>query len=173
MSQDELAAVNMARQTTALGGGTYKDSTAAMEILGTVRKPNLKESPFVKYFFIGINNKGYWNSYHMSLQFKYMVDCAQVLYPSFDLVFLFDHSQGHAYKCDGALNALNMSKNCGGAKEQMRDTVIMSEEGYLGTHSRILGVGNIQSMVFKTDDRGPWYLTPYQQDLQRHDPMTG
>jgi hypothetical protein len=77
MSQDEFAAVNTARQTTALGGGTYKDSTAAMEILGTMRKPNLKESPFVKYFFIGINNKGCWNSYHMSLQFKYMVDCAK------------------------------------------------------------------------------------------------
>jgi hypothetical protein len=30
MSQDELAAVNMARQKTALGGGTYKDLTAAM-----------------------------------------------------------------------------------------------------------------------------------------------
>ncbi len=170
MSQDELAAVNMARQTTALGGGTYKDSTAAIEILGTTRKPNLKESPFVKYLFIGINNKGYWNSYHMSL---HVVDCVRVLYPSFDLVFLFDHSQGHARKRDGALNALNMSKNYRGSKEQMRDTVIMSEEGYLGTHSPILGVGDIQSMVFKTDDRGPWYLTLDQQDLQRHDRMTG
>jgi hypothetical protein len=28
-------------------------------------------------------------------------------------------------------------------------------------------------MVFKTDERGPWYLTPDQQDLQQHDRMTG
>ena len=118
-----------------------------------MRKPNLKELPFVKYF-ISINNEGYWNSYQMSLQFKDVFDCVRVLYPSFDLVFLFDHWQGHACKRDGALNALNMSKSYGGAKEQMRDTVIMSEEGYLGTHSPILGVGDIQSMVFKTDDRG-------------------
>jgi hypothetical protein len=38
MSQDELSTVNMARQTTSLGGGTYKDTTAAMEILGITRK---------------------------------------------------------------------------------------------------------------------------------------
>lgn len=81
-----------------------------MEILGTTRKPNLKESPFVKYLFIGINNEGYWNSYHMSLQLEDVIDCVRVLYPNFDLVFLFDHSQGHARKRDGALNALNMSK---------------------------------------------------------------
>jgi hypothetical protein len=66
-----------------------------------------------------------------------------------------------------------MSKRYGGAKEQMRDTNIMSEEGYLGTHSPILGVGDIQSIVFKTDDRGPWHLTPDQQHLQWHDRMTG
>jgi hypothetical protein len=105
----------------------------------------------------------------VSSQFKDVVDCVRGLYPIFNLIFLFDHSQGHARKRDSALNALNMSKSYGGTKEQMRDTVTMSEEGYLGTHSLILGVGKIQSMVFKTDDHGPWYLTPDQQDLQRHD----
>lgn len=37
----------------------------------------------------------------------------------------------------------------------------------------ILGVGDTQSMVFKTDDCGPWYLTPDQRDLQRRDRTTG
>ena len=69
----------------------------------------------------------------MSLQSEDVVDGVQVLYPNFDPVFLFDHSQGYACKCDGALNALNMSKNYGGAKQEMRDTLSMSEEGYLGT----------------------------------------
>jgi hypothetical protein len=44
----------------------------------------------------------------MSLQFEDVVDCVQVLYPNFDLVFLFDHAQGQAFKCNGALNTLNM-----------------------------------------------------------------
>ncbi|KAI2503418.1 hypothetical protein MHU86_11047 [Fragilaria crotonensis] len=173
MTEDELQRVNMARQTAALGGGNYLDTTAAMEILGTTRKPILLESPFVKYLFIGINNQGYWNSYHMSLQLEDVVDCLRILYPSFDFVFLFDHSQGHARKRDGALSAINMQKNFGGSKQQMRDTVIMSQEGYLGTHSPTLGIGDTQSMVFNTDDCGPWYLTPEQRDLQRHDRIMG
>ena len=38
MTEEELAQVNLRRQTTALGGGSYRDTTAAMEILGTTRK---------------------------------------------------------------------------------------------------------------------------------------
>ncbi len=91
MTDDELQTVNTARQTAALGSGTYTDTTAAIEILGTTRKPNLLESPFVKYLFIGINNEGYWNSYHMSLQLEDVVDCILFLYPSFNFVFLFDN----------------------------------------------------------------------------------
>ena len=172
MTDNELQTVNMARQTTAFG--TYTDTAAAMEILGTTKKASLLESPFVKYLFIGINNEGYWNSYHMSLQLKDVVDCLRVLYPRFDFAFLCDHSQGHhARKRDGALSAINMQKNFGGSKQQMRETIIMSQEGYLGTHSPILRVGDTQSMVFKTDDCGPWYMTPDQRELQRHDRTLG
>jgi hypothetical protein len=42
-----------------------------------------------------------------------------------------------------------MSKNYSGAKEQMRDTDIMSEEVYLGTHSPILGVSDVQSRCLR------------------------
>jgi methionine synthase II (cobalamin-independent) len=38
-----------------------------MEILGTINKMALTESPFVKYLFAGVNNEGYWNSIYMSL----------------------------------------------------------------------------------------------------------
>jgi hypothetical protein len=61
-----------------------------MEILGTINKAALNESPFVKYLYIGVHNEGYWNSYHMSLQFKDAVDCLKVLFPTLDLVFMFD-----------------------------------------------------------------------------------
>jgi hypothetical protein len=146
-----------------------------MEISGTTFKSPLKESPFIKYLYIGVNNEGYWNSYYMSLQFEDVVDCLQVLHPHFDFVFLFDHSQGHARKRDGALNALNMSKTYGGAQPIMRDTTIIEgrRRGFLGLNLPALKSGDIQSMVFKTTDGGPWYLLPEQRELQRHNRATG
>ncbi|KAI2493984.1 hypothetical protein MHU86_20558 [Fragilaria crotonensis] len=100
LSADELVKINAARRG---GDRTYIDTQAALEILKSTKKPVLTESPFVKYLYIGANNEGYWNSYHMSLQFEDVVDCLQVLYPEFDFVFLFDHSQGHARKDLGHL----------------------------------------------------------------------
>ena len=144
-----------------------------MEILGTINKMPLTESPFVKYLFIGANNEGYWNSFYMSLQLDDVVDCLQVLYPEFDLVFLFDHSQGHARKRDHALSAQHMSKYYGGAQPVMRDTTIIAEEGYLGPHVPELCVADIQSMTFAAEDQGPWYLPQEQQAIQRHDRPTG
>jgi hypothetical protein len=38
--------------------------------LKTDQKPVLTESPFVKKSYSGANNKGFWNSFHMSLQFE-------------------------------------------------------------------------------------------------------
>ena len=119
LTNDELAEINLERRAST---ATYTDKHAAMEILGTINKPVLMESPFVKYLFMGINNEGYWNSYHMSLQFEGVVDCLQVLYPNYDLVFMFDHSQGHACQRKHALSAQQMSKSYGGgAQPRMRD----------------------------------------------------
>jgi hypothetical protein len=111
----------------------------------------------------------------MSLQFEDVVDCVRVLYPNFDFVFLFDHSQGHGRMREGALNAVTMSKNFGGAgaQQQMRDTVIVSQEGYRGPHSPTLSVGESKSMVFKPGDTGHWYVSPEQKELQRYDRTTG
>ena len=170
MTSVELAKVNSERRTT---GATYTDTQAAMEILGTINKAALKESPFVKYLYIGVNNEGYWNSYHMSLQFEDVVDCLKVLYPYFDFVFMFDHSQGHARKREHALSANQMSKSYGGAQPRMRDTTILAEEGYLGPHLPMLSVADTQSMVFRVEDSGPWYLTPEQREAQRHNRATG
>jgi hypothetical protein len=115
---------------------TYIDTQAAMEILKSTQKPILTDSPFVKYLYIGANNEGYWNSYHMSLQLEDVVDFLQVLYPEFKIVFLFDHSQGHACKRNGALNTLHMSRTFGGAQAFMRDTTITQAEDFLALYSR-------------------------------------
>ncbi|KAI2492111.1 hypothetical protein MHU86_22447 [Fragilaria crotonensis] len=170
MSDIELERVNNERRAT---GSTYKDTQAAMEINGTVYKAALTESPFVKYLYIGVNNEGYWNSYHMSLQFEDIVDCLKVLYPSYDMIFTFDHSQGHARKREHALSAQHMSKSFGGAQARMRDTLIMAQDGFLGPHLPSLTVGDTQSLIFKDSDTGPWYLNDDQREIQRRDRPTG
>ena len=136
-----------------------------MEILKSTQKPLLTESPFVKYLYIGANDEGYWNSYHMSLPFEDVVDCLRILYPDFDFVFLFDHSQGHGRKHDGGLNhaSMFMSRAFGGAQPMMRGTTILSDGSYLGPHLPKL----------KSDDAGPWYLSDDQGEAKRHDQRTG
>ena len=95
LSDDELAKINEEQRI----GKTYIDTQAALEVLKTTQKPMLTESPFVRYLYIGANNKGYWNSFHMSVQMKDVADCLRVLNPQeYDFVLLFDHSQGNARK---------------------------------------------------------------------------
>ena len=163
LSAAELVSVNAARRGI---DKTYIDIQAAMEILKSTHKPILTESPFVKYLYIGANNEGYWNSYHMSLQLEDVVDCLQVLYPEFELVFLFDHSQGHACRRNGVLNAMHMSRTFGGAQASMRETTITQEKGFLGHHSPRLKVGDTQSFTFTAEDGGPWNLAPEQREMK-------
>ncbi|KAI2509601.1 hypothetical protein MHU86_4862 [Fragilaria crotonensis] len=92
MTEDELQRVNMARQTAARRWKLPRYNSCDGN-LGNNEEADFVGIPFVKYLFIGINNQGYWNSYHMSLQLEDVVDCLRILYPSFDFVFLFDHSQ--------------------------------------------------------------------------------
>jgi hypothetical protein len=114
LSADELERVNKRRWEI---DKNCIDTQAAMEILKQIQMPILTDSPFVKYLYIEANNERYWNSYHMSFQLEDVVDCLQVLYPEFKIVFLFDHSsQGRARKRNGALNAMHMSRTFGGAQ---------------------------------------------------------
>ncbi|KAI2497782.1 hypothetical protein MHU86_16724 [Fragilaria crotonensis] len=55
----------------------------------------------------------------------------------------------------------------------MRDTTILKEDGFLGPYSPKLKVGDTQSMIFKSDDAGPWYLSSEQREAQRNDRATG
>ena len=170
LSEDELAKINHEQRI----GKTYIDTQAAMEVLKTTEKPLLTESPFVRYLYIGANNEGYWNSFQMSVQLEDVVDCLRVLYPEYDIVFLFDHSQGHARKRNGALNTIQMSRAYGGAQAIIRDTTILDADGFLGPFLPcFLNIGNVQSFVFKPGDSGPFYLTPEQREIQRHNRPTG
>ena len=103
-----------------------------------------------------------------------VVDCLRVLYPEYDfVVLLFDHSQGHARKRNGALNAFQMLRTHGGAQASIKDTTILEKGGFLGPHLPCsLKVGNTQSFTFKPGNSGPFYLTPEKREIRRHDRPT-
>ena len=133
-------------------GKKYTDETAAKAIHnGTAMKRDLKESPFVKYFELGMHNDGYWTYNHMATQFEDCVDCLKVLYPHFDFAFTFDHSQGHAKKKANKLDASKMRKGFGGTQARMDPTVINEEEGYLGLfdHDKKLKKVDTQHYIFR------------------------
>jgi len=102
-----LAEINLRRL-----GKNYTDEEAAIEVYGGRQKKPLKaeNSPFLVVFDYGENREGYWNYAHMVLQFEDAVDVLQVLYPTFDFVFLFDHSATHSKQQIDGLNQLYMNK---------------------------------------------------------------
>ena len=79
-------------------------------------KAQLTKSPFVFEFDCGANLEGYWMYQHMVLQLEDCIDCLKVLYPQFDLLFLFDHSCGHNRQEEDGLNVENMNKEFDGAQ---------------------------------------------------------
>jgi len=101
-----LAEINLRRL-----GKNYTDEEAAIEVYGGRQKKPLtdEKSPFLVVLDYGENREGYWNYAHMVLQFEDAVDVLQVLYPTFDFVFLFDHSATHSKQQIDGLNQLNMN----------------------------------------------------------------
>jgi hypothetical protein len=96
---------------------TYIDVDAALAIHGQALKKDLKQSPFVVYFELGLNYKGrYWTYNHMAIQFEDCVDCFKVLFPQFDFTFIFDQLQGHAKKLTNGLDAYSMNRGFGGVQ---------------------------------------------------------
>ncbi len=111
-------------------GKKYADEEAAIEILGGPdKKPLTKtKSPFLHLFEYGENRDGYWNYSNMVIQFDDAVDVLQVMHPTFEFVFLFDHSSGHAKQRPDGLNHHRMNRTFGGKANRMRDTIIECEE---------------------------------------------
>jgi hypothetical protein len=163
LTVEQLNEVNIMRQ-----GQDYIDKVAATQINSTAAKPPLKETPFVRSLLIGATKGGYWNSFHMALQLEDVVDCLKIVRPGFDFVFLFDHSQGHARKKDGALDTSSMSRSFGGVQAPMRSSKIV--DGCLGPYNSTLSIGDIQSMVFDDNHDGPWWITTAEgREARRYD----
>jgi hypothetical protein len=154
MTDQDLTKVNALRR-----GMHYIDATAALEVNKHTGKQPLTQSPFVRNLLIGATKGGYWNSFHMAIQLEDVIDCLKVLRPQFEFVFMFDHSQGHARKKDGALDAHSMSRSFGGVQPKMHSSTISGN--CLGPFESILRIGDQQSMVFQAEDQGPWWLASY------------
>jgi hypothetical protein len=162
--EEDLRKINERRR-----GQKYVDETAAVSKKGTALKKDLKHSPFVVEFEYGANNEGYWSYEHMVLQLEDCVDCLQVLAPQFDYLFLFDHSCGHDKQREDGLNVENMTKSFGGKQAHLHDTLIKECDGYLGPFPKILRPGDVQSMVFKESDIGPFWLSEQERLHQQYD----
>ena len=71
-------------------------------------------SPFIVEFEYGVNLESYWSYDHIMLQMEDCIDVMNLLYPQYDVLFLFDHSCGHVRQRKDGLNVENMSKSYGG-----------------------------------------------------------
>ena len=106
---------------------------------------------------------------HMVLQLEDCIDCLKVLYPQFDFLFLFDHSCRYNRQKEDGLNVENMNKEFGGAQQKLCNSTIQEQQGYLGLHSPILKPSDVQSMVFKSSDVRPFWMSPAEQQQMQHD----
>ena len=67
------------------------------------------------------------------------------------------------------MNNRKMRKIFGGTQRRMRDSLIKQRRGYIGPieHDNKLVVGSVQSMIFKPNDEGAFWLTPDQREAKR------
>jgi hypothetical protein len=104
----------------------------------------------------------------MAIKFKDCVGCLKVIYPQFKFAFLFDYLQGHAKKLANGLDAYSMNRGFGGGQTKCVSQK-KAEDGYRGMYARTLDVGNAQSLVFKPEDVGQFWMATEERELNRHD----
>jgi hypothetical protein len=173
LSGDDLDKVNRAR--TKGVRRYYKDEKSAIAKLGTTKKAPLTESPFTRFFEYGQNNDGYWTYESMVLQLEDVVDCLTVLYPDYEYLFLFDHSNGHDRLQPNGLNVNRVNKYYGGKQAVMRDSVLNSPGCFGPYHNETfdLQLGSTQRMVYKGTDPGPFYMGTAERESRREDKKNG
>ena len=175
LTQDQLDLVNKKRRGRTF---TYSDKDAAVALFGTATKPELTKSPFVFWLDYGANADGYWNYERMVIQLEDCIDVLQVLYPQFEFVILFDHSNGHDRLQPNGLSTTKIGIRYGGKQPKMRSSKLDSDI-YFGPYhndSYKLQKGDIQHMTFPMDAKdedGPCYLPIETRSAKRYDKKTG
>ena len=107
-------------------------------------------------------------------QMEDCIDCLKILYPQFDYLFLFDHSNGHDRMKPDGLNARNVSVFFGGKQPKMRDSKLTNNIIF-GPYNPpgLLHHGDVQSMVFDDPSQGPFYLSEVERQERMLDKNTG
>ena len=168
LSEEDLLKINTARENK-----KYSDEEAAVAVRGHSTKNALTSSPFVIEFEYGKEGEGYWDYNHMVLQLEDCADVVQILHPTYDYIFLFDHSCGHDKQRPDGLSVNRMTKSFGGAQPAMRNYLLLSDE-YLGSyeHDKKLRAGEEQEFVYKGGDDGPFWMSIAEREERRHDKTT-
>ena len=102
----------------------------------------------------------------------------KVLYPYFYFVFIFDHSCGHDQAREGRLKASIIRKEFGGKQPNIRDTVILGDDGFIGPYDSILETDNTHNMCWDPALRdvqltGPFWISEMENTEHRNDVFTG
>ena len=128
---------------------------SAMNVHGTTTKPIFNNTHLlVQYFNVGVNEEGYWSHDHMVLQNEDAYDVLSYMYPLYDFVDLMDQSTGHRKRDSDALHAPSMCSKWGGSQPRMHPTAVKE----IGPHPATLQPGDTQCMVFRSSDKGPFYM---------------
>jgi hypothetical protein len=170
LSDPVLSLINEYRENK-----SYSDCDAAIQKNGNSRKSVLTQSPFITELEYGANKEGYWTYECMSLQLEDCIDCMKVLYPQFDVVFLFDHSNGHDRLQPNGLSTTKVRKNFGGKQPKMRSSVLTDKNCFGPYHNASfkLQLNMTQSMVFTDSDDGPIQLDAASIESRRYDVDSG
>ena len=81
-------------------------------------------SPFVCELGYGNSNDGYWKDKDMIEQLEDCVDVLKCIYPQFDFIFLFEHSNGHNCLQPNSLSIHKINIQHAGNQPKMRDAFI-------------------------------------------------
>ena len=169
VSDSTLKLINEKRK-----GEKYSDEKAAIIKNGTSNKPELKTSPFVRELEYGASHDGYWSYEFMVLQMEDCIDCLTVMFPSYDFLMLFDHSNGHDRLQPNGLNINKINVRHAGKQPTMRDSTLTSDLfGPYHTSSYQLQPGMVQSMQYQETDLGPCYVPPLDRLKNKYDVHIG
>ena len=169
VSPDILAIVNAMRMNK-----KYSDEEAACSIYGNTTKKELTSSPFVQELEYGQNKEGYWTYDRMILQLEDCVDVLKVLFPDFDFIILFDHSNGHDRLQTDGLSITKINVGYGRTQPKMKPSKVpTSSFGPFHSDSYALQPGDTQRMQYTAVDAGPCNMTEGERNSSKYDRSRG
>ena len=121
------------------------------------------------FFHAGISNEGCWNSSYAKIQLKDVIDCLKVIYPGFDVAYLYDQSSWPTKIRTDGLSVNNMNVAPGGAVPSMRSTIVSE----LGQYTTNMSIEDEQEINFGEDDLGPFGLSDNLKLFTKYDKNIG